>query len=254
LNILHGKNGQPAIGGLARPMSMGTPSYKAITAEDEPNLLETAFTITSSSWPEFMRHDPISVKLWRFLYRDFPEYQFILVDVKTDKPAAVGNSLPLAWKGSPGSLPDSGWDWALVRGFKDRRAGKQPKVSCALAIAVAPGFRNRGISRHVIMTMKSIAVATGLRALIAPVRPTHKSHYPLISMERYINWKNDDGRPFDPWMRVHADLGAEIVKVCPRSMRISGTIDEWAHWCPYKSAVAPAGAFTWSQMCGCSIG
>ena len=31
-------------------------------------------------------------------------------------------------------------------------------------------------------------------------------------------------------MRVHARLGAEIVKVCPEAMRISGTIAEWESW------------------------
>jgi len=49
-------------------------------------------------------------------------------------------------------------------------------------------------------------------------------------MERYIRWRNDDGLPFDPWMRVHAQLGGEIVKVCSRSMHITGTVEDWERW------------------------
>jgi hypothetical protein len=49
-------------------------------------------------------------------------------------------------------------------------------------------------------------------------------------MERYIKLKNDKGLPYDAWMRVHASLGARIVKVCPLSMRITGTVEEWEKW------------------------
>ena len=49
-------------------------------------------------------------------------------------------------------------------------------------------------------------------------------------MERYLQWTNEEGLSFDPWLRVHARLGAEMVKVCPRSMRITGTIAEWEEW------------------------
>lgn len=49
-------------------------------------------------------------------------------------------------------------------------------------------------------------------------------------MERYIQWQDDQGMPFDPWMRVHARLGAKILRVCPRSMRIEGSVLDWESW------------------------
>jgi hypothetical protein len=49
-------------------------------------------------------------------------------------------------------------------------------------------------------------------------------------MERYASWRRDDGLPFDPWLRVHARLGAELVEVCPASMRIEGSVAEWEEW------------------------
>ena len=46
-------------------------------------------------------------------------------------------------------------------------------------------------------------------SLIAPVRPSWKERYPLVPIERYAQWRRDDGLPFDPWMRVHERLGAD---------------------------------------------
>jgi len=49
-------------------------------------------------------------------------------------------------------------------------------------------------------------------------------------MERYVRWTREDGLPFDPWLRVHARLGAELLEVCPGSMRAEGTREEWESW------------------------
>jgi hypothetical protein len=57
-----------------------------------------------------------------------------------------------------------------------------------------------------------------------------KSRYPLTPMERYITWATPTGEPFDPWIRVHARLGAKIVKVCPQSMIITNTTRQWEDW------------------------
>jgi hypothetical protein len=78
--------------------------------------------------------------------------------------------------------------------------------------------------------MSEIARGRGLKSLIAPVRPNEKPAYPLTPIERYIDWTRDDGLPFDAWLRVHARLGAEILKICPRSMTISGTVEQWETW------------------------
>jgi hypothetical protein len=49
-------------------------------------------------------------------------------------------------------------------------------------------------------------------------------------MERYVRWTRDDGLPFDPWLRVHARLGAELLEVCAASMTIEGSTEEWKAW------------------------
>jgi hypothetical protein len=78
--------------------------------------------------------------------------------------------------------------------------------------------------------MRRLAAAAGFRELIAPVRPTWKERYPLTPLERYVHWRRDDGLPFDPWIRLHVRLGAELAEVCLESMRVTGTVAEWEEW------------------------
>jgi hypothetical protein len=86
------------------------------------------------------------------------------------------------------------------------------------------------MSRLLIESMRDLAAREGHSALIAPVRPTWKERYPLTPMERFVHWTRDDGLPFDPWLRVHARLGAELLEVCPASMRVEGSREEWESW------------------------
>jgi hypothetical protein len=55
--------------------------------------------------------------------------------------------------------------------------------------------------------MRTIGERQGLTHLVAPVWPSLKERYPLTSIERYVQWRRDDGQLFDPWMRIHERLG-----------------------------------------------
>jgi GNAT superfamily N-acetyltransferase len=167
---------------------------------------------------------------WQALYDEFPQFQFALVEPGTDEIVAVGDSIPLAWEGRAEDLPDTGWDWALVQGLYDNRAGREPTVLCGLQLVVALNHRGKGISSHAVRAMKTIAKPRGFDTLVIPARPTGKSEHPHVPTEEYIGWKWGDGLPHDPWLRVHVRLGAEIVKVCSQSMRITGTVAEWERW------------------------
>jgi hypothetical protein len=81
-----------------------------------------------------------------------------------------------------------------------------------------------------IERMGEIGRAHGLDTLIAPVRPTLKHLSPLTPMERYIAWRRPDGMLFDPWLRTHERLGADIVKVASESTTVTGTVAEWEEW------------------------
>ncbi len=176
-----------------------------------------------------MLHASGGAKYWPRLYADFPDYQFGVFNQDLMLVAA-GWSLPLRFQGSSDDLPDEGWDWAMTAGFEGLKERIRPNIHCALAIVVHPSLRGKKLSSIVVENMKRIGGSNGLQSLIAPVRPNLKAAYPLIEMQSYITWTNAERLPFDPWMRVHARLGAKVVRACNRSMQIYGTVEQWQQW------------------------
>jgi hypothetical protein len=150
-----------------------------------------------------------------------------LKETDTSEIIGVGNSIPLIWHDELSNLPGEGWDWALKQGVKNFNCKRRFRTLSGLAISILPKYRGKGFSKYMVQGMKTIGERYGLDMLVVPVRPSLKSLYPLTPMRQYINWLNDQGLPFDPWVRVHIKLGAEIIKVCSASMRITGTIKEW---------------------------
>src|SRR5439155_1246749 len=100
------------------------------------------------------------------------------------------------------------------------------------ARAAGPRGRVRASRRRLVAAraMVDLARVHGLGTLLAPVRPADKSAYPLAPMERYARWQNDDGLPMDRWIRVHARMGADILAVAPRTLLITGSVEEWERW------------------------
>jgi hypothetical protein len=78
--------------------------------------------------------------------------------------------------------------------------------------------------------MRDIAARQGFSNLIAPLRPTWKERYPLTPIDRFALWTREDGLPFDPWIRLHVRLGAEILQPVQRSMHITGSVSDWETW------------------------
>ena len=204
-------------------------NYIVTTVEESTDLRGQDTLMARIAWPEFMLHDPVA-DYFTELYDYFPQHQFALADETTGEPMCIGNSVPLAWDGDFNDLPDEGWDWALEKGIKDHQAGRSPTILCAIQVMLPPGHRSKGLSAEAVRVMKEIGRSRGLSTMIAPVRPSAKHLYPLTDAARYIEWQTDEGMPFDPWLRVHVRLGAEIIKVCPRAMRITGSIAEWEKW------------------------
>lgn len=198
------------------------------TLAERPELAQTVGHLHQIGWPAFMGEDPVANRLWGYLEGAFAAYQFVLFDA-SGTAVACGNSIPFVWDGTVAGLP-AGWDDLFERGVADFEAGRTPDTLSALAAVVDPARRGRGVSGAVIRTMRNIAAAHGFAALVAPVRPSLKSRYPLIPIEQYVTWTTPDGLLFDPWLRVHERLGARILAIAPASMRIAATVGEWEQW------------------------
>jgi GNAT superfamily N-acetyltransferase len=213
---------------------MDNSRFKLISPADLDDYRERAGEITDASWPEFMLHDPIANENWHELFDRFTEYQFALLDTEKDRMAAMANSLPFHWDQPLEELPEAGWDWVFIKAVEDHKNGVQPNIQSAIQIAIHPDYQSRGLSGRMVQAMREIAQAHGFGSLVAPVRPNQKSRYPLISIDDYIKWNNEEGLPFDAWLRVHARAGARIAKPCHEAMTICGTRTDWEEWTGLK--------------------
>jgi hypothetical protein len=204
-------------------------SLKIVSHAGRPEFEERWYDVIRQVWPEFMGHDTICNQFWGGMYRHYPECQLYLIDDETDALVGAGTTVPVVWDGTVEGLP-GGVDEVLLAAIRDRESQAAPTTLCAMQAGILPGHRGEGLSRVIIGAMREVAASLGLPDLIAPVRPNQKAFYPLTPIERYVTWTRDDGLPCDPWLRVHARLGAEIVRIAERSMTISGTVADWESW------------------------
>jgi hypothetical protein len=198
----------------------------AYTAQERPDLWEEARSLFRDVWPEYNLHANDSAKYFGALIPQHAHLQILLFDHAAQQVIARGRTIPFHWDRSLDDLPH-GIDAVGLRSIDDSRP---PTALSALAAEVATERQGEGLSRLLIQAMAQVASQAGLAPLVAPVRPSWKDRYPLTPIERYAHWQRSDGLPFDPWLRVHARLGATVLRTEPRSMRIEGPVDEWELW------------------------
>jgi GNAT superfamily N-acetyltransferase len=212
----------------ARDGGLAQQGLQVRSLAERPELTLPALELLAVGWPEFMQHDPVAERHQARLASELAGFQALLLDDK-DELAALGVAIPFAWDGTLPGLP-AGWDAVVSRGVADLDAGRRPTALSALSVTVAPARRGQGLSRLVIQALKDAAARAGLGTLLAPVRPSGKSAYPLTQMERYVRWARADGTPFDPWLRTHWRLGGEVLGICPASMEITAEVAAWEAW------------------------
>jgi GNAT superfamily N-acetyltransferase len=193
------------------------------TISERPDL-ENRLDEIIDPWPEFMNHDPVVRRFFPRLYERFRDFQFVLYEPDLDVVLGEACSIPIRWEGGTETLPEG------VRVLETGFAESNPNVLCALMAVVDERHRGQRLSGLIVERMARTAADSGFDCLIAPVRPTWKERYPLTSIERYMRWTREDGLPFDPWIRLHHTLGAEILAAAPASMDIRGSVADWEEW------------------------
>jgi len=221
---------------------------QVVRYSERPELWDALTGLSDEVWPEYNQHGATLNYYWDQLYEVFPDWQFVLYDPDEDMVLAEGHTIPAAWDGTDTGL-GPGIDATVGAAFDLRAAGGQPTAVSALAAEIPPRHQRRGLAKVMLQAMAGLAREAGLTHLIAPVRPTLKDRYPTIPIERYARWTRPDGTPFDPWMRVHTQLGARIGPAIPRSLHIAGTVGDWESWTgmPFPETgdyVFPAGLAT----------
>ena len=203
-------------------------ALRITTLAERPEFIPTLLDM-ASAWPEFMMKDPIADLFYAVAATTYPEYVLVADDdAEPGRLAARGCTMPFTLKDA--ELPDDGWDGVIRRGWLTRERGEHPDRISALEITVRSDLLGKGVSPLMVAAMRDNAARLGFGELVAPVRPNLKHREPHTPMSEYAFRTRADGLPHDPWLRVHVRAGAEIVKVAPRSMTISGTLAEWRAW------------------------
>jgi GNAT superfamily N-acetyltransferase len=190
---------------------------------DRPELREQR-DLSSQVFPEFMTHNAMSPRYWARLYAEHPAFQQALLD--GGEIVAEAFALPIPWDGTVAGLP-AGWDAAFELGMD---GGREATALSMLVISVDPARQGERLGGRMLEASRDAAREAGLGAVLAPVRPTLKDRYPLIPIERYMEWRRPDGSHFDPWLRLHERVGGEILSAAPRSMRIEAPVSDWEEW------------------------
>ncbi|MER7070281.1 N-acetyltransferase [Terrabacter sp. NPDC000476] len=192
---------------------------------DRPDLAELMWAMPSS-WPEFMRHDPIGGLYYGNVESRFAEFALVGQD-DAGEVVAVAHSIPFVL--GDDELPGNGWDFVIRNGLSTSVQGGEPDTVSAVEIAVRLDHQGRGLSGQMLAAMRENAARLGFATLVAPVRPNGKTDA-AEPMSTYAVRVRDDGLPVDPWLRVHVRAGGRIHAVAPRSMVVPGTLEEWREW------------------------
>jgi len=190
--------------------------------------------LARESWPEFMWHDTVAEENWHEFFDRFGDYQSVLLDVRTNQVVALGHSLPFRWDRPLPELPEEGWDWVIQQAVQDDKSGAERNILAAVFVGVREEYKKSGLSRTILLSFQPTARTHRFENLVIPVRPNEKLNYPLTSMDDYINWKNENGLPFDLWLRIQHRAGGRVIKVCHKSKTVRGTRAEWEEWTGMK--------------------
>ena len=194
---------------------------------------EKMLAFGKKAWPEFAQHDLTAREYWEAYASSFPDFVFGLYDKAKKEIIARSICIPVRWDGDLSDLPEEGWGWALKNGVENK--GKlDPNYLCAIEISIAQEYKGQRLSYFLLEEMAKKAREIGVATLLAPVRPSMKTQFPLIPIDQYIKWPGPGGLPFDPWLRVHSRFGGELIKPCLRSMNFDHPVQDWEEWTEQK--------------------
>lgn len=182
----------------------------------------------SEGFPDFIAADQLVKRYIDRVREWFAGFDLMLVD-GNGVPVAAGWGVPVRWDGSVEDLP-SGYTDALVRAVEGHEQGLHPDTLVVCGAVVTPALQGKGLASRMLAALRETGGGAGLERVIAPVRPTTKSRYPLTPIETFMTWRREDGTALDPWIRTHERTGAHILAAAPVSQTMTGSVADWERW------------------------
>jgi hypothetical protein len=200
--------------------------YSVVTLPERPDFLEPITTISKSLWVPKLPPSR-SAPLYPRIIQEFAENILIIFDDVSDEPVGYAGALTFVGPADLADLPDDGYDALIEQAFEARDHHLTPTLFGATVIGIRLDRRGQGLSEILAKALCDRARQGGFSDLVIPVRPTQKADEPLTPMADYVQKRRGDGLPQDPWIRLHARLGARIIKVCPTSMTLRAPVADW---------------------------
>lgn len=179
----------------------------------------------TKAFPKIISESEVIKKNWTKLENYFPEYQQFLIDPNEELIGFI-NTVPFHFNKSLSELPEFGWDWMFEKAITDYETKTNPNFLGGLQVIVKSKFQGKGFSKQILNYTKNFIKSTKLLNLVIPIRPTEKHKFPQMPMTAYLKLKNEN-EIYDPWIRTHIKGGAQIIKVCEKSMTMKGDIKFW---------------------------
>lgn len=182
----------------------------------------------ANGWPAFITADQEVKKYIVRVREQFADLELVLLD-RDDAILATGWAVPVTWDGQPATLP-SGYTGSMISAVEGHGRGETPNTLVIMGAQIRPDLRRQGLAADLLTGLRDLAERRGWPRVLAPVRPTLKSRYPLTPIDRFATWTREDGLSLDPWVRTHQRLGARVIALAPRSQVMTGSVGEWESW------------------------
>jgi GNAT superfamily N-acetyltransferase len=153
----------------------------------------------------------------------FPETQLLLRNQQGSIVATM-TAVRIDWDGNPASLTT--WDAVVGENVETGDYIKTYKPEgttlCITSSAIDPPLQGKGLAPLLMRGMQQTAQELGIHHLIGPFRPSGYGDYKLahgsVDFAEYCAMTQENGEPFDPWLRSTFRIGLKPLRIEERSM------------------------------------
>jgi hypothetical protein len=210
-------------------------SIIAVSLAKRPDLAGRIGELESESFPEYINAEPTWEECFPRILDTQAHLQIFIIDDEADELMAMVCHCQLDWDGDPATLP--GYN-ELLRATLETDSENQPSMLVGIMGIVPEKHRGKKVPELFHAATQRLLKDENFEYYTSPVRPTLKQLYPNFSIEEYLNWKTDDGRPFDPWIRTNEGLGTDYLCIAHDSISVSASVEQWQEWCGMKFPVS----------------
>ena len=179
-----------------------------------------------------------------------PDSTVIAFDFDSPARAVAGSQyfFNLDWNGDKKSL--TSWDDLTCSGQIEKVHKPNGNTGFLVGVGVVPEYRNKKykhnlsfpgeykVSELLIGFVLQKLFASGVKQVIANARIPHYHLKPEMNVVEYCNHRKEDGKLFDPVLRFHERMGAQILKPVEFSMEDEESRNGGC-WVLYKKAFQP---------------